>query len=403
MKDDQLMGFAGSGARRGRSRIPLVTFLATLAGGCGGVDGEAVGGEQQEISAAGPEEIVLEGRAFVRLDTVSVDERAVYRDGASAYEEGSREWLAYAFRDVAMSEEYGGVYLERDPNFALADEIIANDAKLARGEAVESDPSPPREYRQIVGGSDGRTSVSRAWPNSPIGRISTGCSSVLVTANRAYTAAHCVYDNRTDDTPSQQGWICNDGTLNLSGCTLGSYNFNSSGVVTCSKTTYVPSAWVDHTDGVLRDPETESDYWKRARWDRAKVVFSCSPGSTDGYLGTTVLPNPSGFSSYAGWVVGYPSRVPCPDGSGGTSVDCPNGTLQQGGATPNLFSGYGLFAPGVLQPSYTWNAVIDSTAGNSGGPVLENSYYVVGVAVNQNGDYNKANRIESTVSTWLFN
>lgn len=188
--------------------------------------------------------------------------------------------------------------------------------------------------------------------------------------------------------------------------------FNSAGKVSCGQSVSVPN-------GYFNLPSTAS-WWTFARYDYARVQFSCSVGSHVGWMGTAYLDN-SELPSSGIQTMGYPSRWWCPSGALGGAADCPaalggQGASQRGGAPTSwakLFRSSGGVQQGDSESAYTMKFLNDWTSGQSGGPLTHyfinsngwEGHHILGVVSNNQGGtspVNRANRRWSAVYSHLY-
>lgn len=394
------------------SRPYLFLIVSCLAGGCSDEGDSAWGAKSDPLSEQSGEEntnnapdyLELGGRTFIREVLLSPQQRDEIFDRSSWDPPGTLRRTAQEIRLYSNHSEYGS-YVELELNLELAQRVQDDESEVTE---MSTPPSATREGRSIINATDSRSPSNWATdPGRSIAVYEAGGSGSHIMPNKVYTAAHVLY------TPGQ-GWRCSNGTHSPGGtCSGGNprWKFGASGTggysdwVGCTRVGTIPTAFTT-IPSVGTD---EQKGWNYAAVDWGVVKYTGCNIPTP-HMGTHAISDPSGITFY---LAGYPQRMPCPQWSIGSSTDCSSGTIRHDGppvtSATLYWAGGGIEAGGGSQGTHTWKDFIDSTMGQSGGPIYywkttgDPGWYVVGARSQGWGTFNMANRISSSLFTTIQN
>lgn len=366
--------------------------------------------------ALAPEEITnSRGRAFRRADMWDPAELDVINKNArvAALEEtATLEQVADGLRGQMIGPG-GRIYVEVEANIELAKAVLTDlQAQDLETESIEPIGPGATELRRVFGFDNRVNSSSTSGWQASIAFQEAGASGTRIGAHTMVTAAHTLYNNLDTTEP---GWICRDGSASTTGCssyprwrfgvngTSGHSSWIALGAAGCTAT--VSTAYMTLTE--------EASGWSVARYDYAVLDLSGCASSLfpNGrvWFGADILTDGE-LSALTGHNAGYPGRAPCPDQADGNSIDCATGTFQYSGTGPN-FTGAKLFtstsasiSAGDSSSAYTIKSSIDSTTGQSGGPMYKltsnGDHFLIGWLSN-GGSTNRYRRWTSGMSDWV--
>lgn len=375
--------------------------------GCGADNIEALEASEGEFALSrgdteidykeAPEEVVHRGQRYVRADLyVEPAEELALKD-APAEGPSARGKLARQLRAHMLK---GGVhYVQAELDYALVD-------RIASGETPpDTEGSRPLEGRHIYG-TDDRFQTSALWflANS-FAFSEIGVTASLIGETTALTCGHCMYETYE----ATNGWLCRDNSVSSNCSGIGYPQWKIGELSGTDGDWLAYSCIVGFVPQQFIDLTVASANSVRARWDFGVLDINCPEyADTDTFFPTSIYTDTQLLNTSAR-LTGYPTRVPCPNGSTGSSSNCPSGAFQPLGSPPP-YTGATLWTSPDVSDTEALNAYImkntlDTTGGNSGSPILVHTGFgyhtIIGVQALSTPSYNIHRRWTSDLYNWV--
>jgi len=384
--------------------------------GCGAADeqGGAVpnGDPVTAQASAGPLELVVHGKRYLKVSSLSEAQQAELKDPSLWKGEETVDKLAQLLRAYMAHTQYGE-YVEAEPNYKLARISLGLEGGDRPTRGGQNLPAPEVMDKSVTADGDQRakTAFPNTNPSNAYALYEAGGSGTMV-GGRVYSAGHIIYNNAAD--PGTDGWKCKDGSARASCAVPGYSRWRFGGVINtvngvetqtwasdwavCGFVS-VPNGWVNLA--------SNASGTQKARWDY-------SVQNLDGCV-------PAGAGNVGWWVTdqatlrtrnlfegGYAQLQPCPALAVGNSTDCPSGVNQLRSNTPgSAYSGGSLFWTngGASDPAlvatggYIQSSKMDITFGQSGGGLIAldgGSWWAVGTTCNGSANQSSTNYNQMT-------